>query len=282
MSDRNKSKSRKIITLCLAFFLSLSMALSAFALAVQNTVLNPNYLRNQLSSSHYYDNVTTEAEEKFSSYASASGFDSDFFKTVININDVQLKVNESLSVLYGESDADPAVSDFQNILYDKLVQNVKDRKIALTASTNNSVKLLAKTCADTYLQYVSIPYAKEISQYFPKLRKILILLQVVSLILTVVFALLIFLINHWKHRAVRAYIYATGGTALMLSVLPILFLLSGYSGRIALLSRSLYELAVSYINGIAYLFLEEALFFAAVLILFIFLYRYLLKRAKEG
>ena len=281
MAGRNKSTIKKIISLLLAFLLSLTMAFSMLILVIQSTVLNPDYLRNQLSSSHYYDNVITEVEDKFSSYASASGFDENFFKTVLNINDVQLNVNESLSVLYGESDASVDVLDFQNTLYGKLIQNVKDRKIALNENTDKAVKLLAQTCSDTYLQYVSIPYAKEISMYFPRLRHILFYLQVISFALTVVMVLLIFFMNHWKHRAVRAYIYAVAGTTLMLVVLPVVFLISGFSNRIALISKSLYELAVCYLNGIAFLSLEVALIFVVALILLGLLYRYLLKKAKN-
>ena len=282
MNGSTKSKIKKIISLILALFLSLTMALSVLVLVIQNTVLNPDYLRNQLSTSHYYDNVITEVEEKFSSYASASGFDDSFFKTVLNINDVQLKVNESLSVLYGESDVSIGVSDFQNTLYSKLVQNVKDRKIALNTNTDKAVRLLAQTCAETYLQYVSIPYAKEISMYFPKLKHILFFLQIISLSLAVALVLLIFFINHWKHRAVRAYIYAMAGTTLMLTVLPVVFLISGFSNRIALISKSLYELAVCYLNGIAFLSLEVALIFVVALVLLSLLYRYFLKKAKNG
>ena len=126
MAGRNKSTIKKIISLLLAFLLSLTMAFSMLILVIQSTVLNPDYLRNQLSSSHYYDNVITEVEDKFSSYASASGFDENFFKTVLNINDVQLNVNESLSVLYGESDASVDVLDFQNTpAHRRLVDGVR-------------------------------------------------------------------------------------------------------------------------------------------------------------
>ena len=97
MNGSTKSKIKKIISLILALFLSLTMALSVLVLVIQNTVLNPDYLRNQLSTSHYYDNVITEVEEKFSSYASASGFDDSFFKTVLNINERYFPV---LDVLY--------------------------------------------------------------------------------------------------------------------------------------------------------------------------------------
>jgi hypothetical protein len=162
------------------------------------------------------------------------------------------------------------------------VQNVKDRKIALNTNTDKAVRLLAQTCAETYLQYVSIPYAKEISMYFPKLKHILFYLQIISLSLAVALVLLIFFINHWKHRAVRAYIYAMAGTTLMLTALPVVFLISGFSNRIALISKSLYELAVCYLNGIAFLSLEVALIFVVALVLLSLLYRYFLKKAKNG
>ena len=282
MTKTTKSQVRKAVSILFSFFLSLFLFFSALILVAQNTLLNPNYLRNQLGKSHYYENVTEEVEDEFSSYASASGFDDQFFKTVLNINDVQLKVNESLSIVYGDSGGTMNVTDFQNTLYDLLVQNAKDRGIAVTKDSEQALRLLAKTCADTYLQYVSFPFAQEISSFLPKVGHSLFLLQALSVFFIALFAGLIFLINYWRHRAVRACIYSVSGAVLMLTAFPLLFLISGTAGRIALISRSLYGLAVSYLDGIAFLLLQVALLYAVLLALLVLLYRHLLKRARGG
>lgn len=280
MTKTTKSRLRKAVSILFSFFLSLFLFFSALIMVAQNTVLNPDYLRSQLGKSHYYENVTAEVEDEFSSYASASGFDDAFFKTVLNINDVQLKVNESLSIVYGDSEGAISTSDFQDTLYGRLVQNAKDRGISVTKDSEQALQLLAKTCADTYLQYVSFPFAQDISSYLPKIGHDLFLLQVFSVFFIALFAVLIFLINYWRHRAVRAYIYSVSGAILMLAVPPSLFLISGTAGRIALISKSLYGLAVSYLDGIALLLLQMSLLYALLLGLLVLLYRHLLKRAR--
>jgi hypothetical protein len=244
-----------------------------------NTVGNPDYMRNQLGKSHYYEHAIEEVEEQFTSYASASGFDQQFFKTVIDVNDVQLDVNQSLSVLYGES-LDPVdKSRFENRLYNKLTENVKNRGLSLSADTQKSLRLLAQTCTETYVQYISIPYASELSPFINKMKKPTLVLEFVLLLLIALLAAAIYRANHWRHRALRAYLYAGYGAALMLFVFPAAVLISGIINRLAFISKSLYLFAVCYLNGIIYSFFLVSLLFFCISILLSFLYCRVKKKA---
>lgn len=279
MTGKQKSIFKKGIILIFAFFLSFFLFFFSALLIFGNTLENPDYMRNQLGKSHYYEHAIEEVEEQFSSYASASGFDQQFFKTVMDINDVQLDVNQSLSVLYGESSEPTDKSQFENRLYGKLIENVKERGIPLSADTQKSLQLLAKTCTQTYVQYISIPYAAELSPLVTKMKKPILILELVLLFFIVLFAVAIYKMNRWRHRALRAYLYSGFGTVLMLAVLPALILLSGIVGRLAFISKSLYQFAVCYINGILYNFFFAALFFLLLSILFSFFYRYVKTKA---
>ncbi len=278
MTKKDSQKWKGISNFILSFLLSFLLFLFCTVLVVQNTVFNPDYMRTQLVNSQYYENSTAEAEEQFISYGSASGFDEAFFKSVIDINDVQLKVNKSLTVLYGMANENAAADDFEQRLNNKLLENVKSRNIAVTPETNKALKLLAKTCADTYIQTISIPYAKQLAKILQLLQRPAIYAEAVLGALTVLTALLLFLLNRWRHRAVRIYIYSVSGSILMLTVLPSVFLISGKVRNISLISKSLYEFSVCYLNGFAFMFLEYAFLLTVVLCVLIVIYHFMMKR----
>lgn len=274
-----RKKRKKVIVILLAFFLSLFTFFGGILAVIQSTFLSPNYMRKQLKNSDYYENVIEDAENEFTSYASASGFDQSFFKGILDINDVQLNVNQSLSVLYGESDQSVNTSDFKSKLYGKLTENVEGRKITVTDSIKNSLTLLAQTCADTYTQYISIPYYTELSQIVKKVKTPILIFESVILLIIVLLVVTIFKLSKWKHRAVRAYIYSISGTALMLTILPLIIIISGVTSRIALISKSMYAFAICYINGILYSCLYGAAFFFAVDLVLAVTYYYLKNKA---
>lgn len=277
----NKFDLTSIITICLSFFLSLLLFLIGIVFIIHNTVFNPVYLREQLDKSHYYENVMSEVEDEFASYGNASGFDAAFFKSVVDINDVQLVVNQSVDSVYGDSDRTADTSGFKQKLYEKLLENVKSRKLSLTRDTDSRLQLLADTCASTYFQYVRIPYAENISPELKKFERPMVSLEVLFGFLAVVFVLLLFLINRWRHRAIRACIYSVSAVMLMLLVLSAAVFSSDKINRVALLSKSLHALSVSYLSGMAIMFLQVSLILAGLIILLAVLYHAVRKEAVE-
>lgn len=273
MTARQRSAYRKGLTLVFAFFLSFFLFFLSVLLIFVNTVENAGYMRNQLGKSHYYENAIDEVEDQFTSYASASGFDQQFFKSVIDINDVQMDVNQSLSVLYGESQEPVDKTRFEEKLYGKLSENAESRGFKLTAETQKALQMLAQTCTQTYVQYISIPYAASLAPFLSGARKPVLILELLLLFFSVLFAAVIYRISHWRHRALRAYIYAGFGTALMLFVFPAALWISGVVGRLALISKSLYQFGVCYLNGILYNFFLASFFFLCLSVLLCFAYR---------
>lgn len=273
MTHLEKSRWKRWISILFAFFLSLFLFFLSVLAVAQGTVLNPDYMRKQLDASHYYDHVITEVEDEFVSYASASGFDGRFFQTLLDLNDVQMGVNHSLSVLYGESGRPEDTSDFEEKLYEKLSENVKGRGIAFSPAVEQGLRLLAKTCADTYIQYISIPYAGELAPAVQKIKRPLLLSEFALTFLIVFLSAAIFRLNRWRHRALRAYLYAAFGAALMLAVFPSVILLSGKVNQLAMISRSMYAFAVCYLNGILYDFLLCALMMGMIGLALGLLYR---------
>lgn len=91
---------------------------------------------------------------------------------MIDLNDVQLNVNQSLNILYSSGDSTVDTVSFEQKLTQKLTENAKSRGIKITPDIQNGIQLLAKTCTDTYTQYISIPYAQVLSPILQKLKSL--------------------------------------------------------------------------------------------------------------
>ncbi len=267
-----KSTAEKAVSVLVSFLMSLLLFLFACVLILQGTLLNPDYLRKQLYESHYYENVLEEVENEFSSYASASGFDQKLLNSALDINDLQMVANQSLNRIYGEKAENISNANFQSKLNQILTQNAKSRGVTLTEDNKKSLLLLAQTCSDTYLKDISFPYTEELGEAIGKIKTILRLPSVLLPVLVVILAGVLFRITPWRHRALRACIYAVSGTTLMLAVFPAYLYFSGRIGQVAILSKSLYALTVSCANGILILFLEGAAVSAGIAAILCLLY----------
>jgi hypothetical protein len=274
-------KAEKMASILISFLISLFLFLFACDLILQCTLLNPNYFRKQLSESHYYENALEEVENEFSSYASASGFDQKLLDSALDINDLQLSVNQSLNQIYGEGSEHVGTTDFESKLNRILTQNAGSRGVSLTEENKKSLQFLAKTCSDTYLQYISLPDTQELAEAVEKIRAFLKLPSIFIPALIAVLAAILFRINRWRHRALRACIYAVLGTMLMLAVFPAYLYLSGRIGQVSILSKSLYELTVSGANGVLTMFLEFALVAAAIAAILCLLYYRFRKKVSK-
>lgn len=274
-------KAEKTASILISFLLSLFLFLFACNLILQCTLLNPNYLRKQLNESHYYENALEEVENEFSSYASASGFDQKLLDSALDINDLQLSVNQSLNRIYGDESERAGTTDFKSKLDRILTQNAESRGVSLTEENKKSLQFLAQTCSDTYLQYISFPDTQELAEAVGKISAFTRLPSFLLPALIAVLAVILFRINRWRHRALRACIYAVLGTMLMLAVFPAYLTFSGRIGQVSILSKSLYELTVSSANGVLTLFLEFALAFAAIAAILCLLYYRLRKKVSK-
>lgn len=267
-----KSNAEKAASILISFLISLILFLFAGVLIAQGTLLNPDYLRKQLHESRYYENAMEEVENEFSSYASASGFDHKLLDSALDLSDFQLSVNQSLNRIYGDKEGNTSAENFKNKLNQILTQNAESRGVALTEDNKRSLLLLAQTCSDTYLQNIGFPYTEELAEGIEKIKTGLRIPSVLLPIAAAVLAGILFRMNRWRHRALRACIYAVLGTTLMLAVFPAYFFLSGRIGQVAILSKSLYALTVSCANGILTLFLESAAVSAGVAAVLCLLY----------
>lgn len=280
MSRNTKSSARTALSILLAFFLCLLVFVTTCVGILQTTVLNENYMRAKLSQSEFYEQMADEIEQKFSSFGAASGFDEQFFDGTVDPVRVQQDIGNAVTQLYNNRSKQVDTSDFKQQLHQLFLTDIQERGIEVTPELEEAVQALTDACIQSYQDAVSVPYITEISHYVQKGYELARLILIVLIVVIVVIAAVLFFMHSWKHRALRYYIYALSGSALMMIMLPVIVFLSGKVQRIGLASASLYHFAVSYINGFLWRFGAVALFLALVVVALGIVYQKL-KKAVE-
>lgn len=280
MSRNTKSGIRTALSILLAFFLCLLLFVTTCVGILQTTVLNENYMRSKLSQSGFYEQMADEIEQKFSSFGAASGFDEQFFDGIVDPVRVQQDIGNAVNQFYNNRGKQVETADFGQQLHQLFLADVEKRGIEVTPELEEAVQALTDACVQSYQDVVSVPFITEISPYVQKGYGLVRLLLIVLIVVMVVIAAILFFMHSWKHRAIRYYIYALSGSALMMVMLPVVVFLSGKVQRIGLASASLYHFAVSYMNGFLWRFGTVALFLALVVVALGIIYQKL-KKAVE-
>lgn len=279
MTHTARNKVRGAVSVVFSFFLSLFLFLFVLLIIVQSTLLSEGYLREQMNKSNYYLHVIENLKASFESYGNASGFDKAFFEDFLDPSTVQRDVNQTISYLYGNGGHALDKQAFEDSMYDALVQDAQARGYSLTDQNQEALRYLAGTCAQTYEQYISMPYFDQISSLLRKLEKP-VKYGIMGLGVFILFlAVFLFFVQRWKHRAFRSYLYAVGGAGLMLLLPPVAVLISGKIQRISFMTKSMYQLAVNYLTGICVDLLISVGALAVAVAMLAILYRQFKKRA---
>ncbi len=267
-----KSTVRKIISGFFAFLISVFLFLVICLLVCQNTVFNYEYLMRSMEKSGYYEQLSEEIEEQFISYGAASGFDQEVFDGIVDSQMVKNDVDSIIKAMYQNADEKLNTTAFQNHLYNTFIAYANQKEIQITSEIDQSIRYLVDTCVNTYVKDISVPFADQIGNLIVKFQKPIMIITYALSIAVIIFTLVIFLINHWKHRAVRNYIYALSGTFLMIAAIPIYFFIWGKIDQIGIFSPALYHFVVLYITNIFLLLVGFAIGVLIILLLLILLY----------
>lgn len=252
---QNRSKVRTGVSYVLAFFLSIFVAGFSALLVLQSTILSENFLQRQVDRSNYTDYVIERIENTFISYGMSSGFDEEFFSTVLDKEKVREDIRDVMASLYVGKSRDASTEEFRFMLYDKLVANVTERGFTVTEELDQSLKELVDYCAVTYRNELRVPMASVVASLLQKAKTPVTLGIGITGALSLFVFFVLFSIHPRKSSVVRNVIYALSGSFLMLFVPTGLILLSGRIERLAITSKPLYYLVVTELRQTMYTFL---------------------------
>ena len=275
MNREQKSNIKKIISVIFAFFMSVFLFLLAALIIINSTLFSQQYIKGKMVSSNYAEKLTGEIREEFVSYGAASGFDETFFNSVLSVDIVYKDLDTTLNNLYrGEKQA-LQVGTLEKELLQKFTNYVNEQGGTITPEIQEAIEYLTANCVKSYQDHIQLPYADQIYSMMQKAKNPLNILMTILAVLTVILALFVFFLNHWRHRAVRYYIYTFSASALMCLALPAFFALSGKIHKVAITSPSLRGLVITAFNGTSLAFIAAAGIFSFIVLLLALFYRHI-------
>lgn len=279
---QNRSKVRNGVSYVLAFFLSIFVAGLSALLVLQTTVLSENFLQKQVDRSHYTANVMERIENTFISYGMSSGFDEAFFSTVLNEETVREDIRGVMASLYHGKPRDASTEEFRTMLYDKLLNNVKERGFVVSEDLEKSLEQLVDYCSVTYRNELRFPMGSAAASLLQKVKTPVLLGIGLCAALSLFVFFVLFSIHARKSSVVRYVIYALSGSFLMLFLPTGLILLSGRIERLAITSKPLYYLVISELNQTLYAFLLTCVILAVVVAVLAVLYHSMIGKKSHS
>lgn len=282
MEKSTKHKSRILICTVFSFFISIFLSILSITVILYSTVLNPDFLIDNINSSNYYKELKEEINQDLISYGAATGFDKDFFNGYLTTDMLRIDVISSVRKFYNMNAYTTSKLKFEDGLYNGFINDLRQRNIEVTPEIEKSVKALADVCITKYKKYTQMPYSENISPILTKVQFVSNIIFWACVAIIAVLIALIYFMNKWKHRAIRYYIYAVSASALMILFIPSVVFFSDKISRISLSNVYLYNLINSYFQDLLFQFLQIGLFILAILIILIILYNRTRGRSRRS
>ncbi len=236
-----------IIALITAFFIFL------FSLSVVGTVLtSKQYILYCVSSSDYLKNSLPILKEELSALTIPSGLSENFFDDKID-SEALYNINcEYINSCYDKGVWDITPSGLKQALKQDLVDSFKEyaNSGALASSVNvndTSLGYLADKCVALYARISTHGIFRHVSLFASKVHKYLPFAIIFTFALSILG--IIFLVILSKGTKKDHLYFALCGAGCMSSILPIILLITGYFGNLAISSRAMRILIATYFNN---------------------------------
>ncbi len=236
-----------IIALITAFFIFL------FALSAVCTVLtSKQYILYSVSSSDYLKNSEPILKDGLSALAIPSGLSQNFFDDKID-NDALYNINkEYINSCYDKGIWDITPSGLKQALKQDLIDSFKEyANSGVLASSidinDSSLSYLADKCVALYMRVSTHGIFRHVSFFASKVHKYLPF----AIVFTFVFSVLgILFLTKLSKKTEKNYLYfALCGAGCMSAILPLILLISGFFGNLAITSKAMRILIATYFNN---------------------------------
>lgn len=273
------SKIRSMVYTLLSFLLSFVIFFTSLCFVFQITFLNPDFIYDNMNSSHYFTDKKDELTQSLIDLGYASGLNESFFENLVD----EVMINEDtlnyLTSYYAGESTDIDDSSFKQSFNNALDVFIEENSIENVNSASRSY--LVKQAALIYKNSLEIPLFTTIAPYIKAINTFMIPILLGLILFIGIICLVMILTNKWKHRAIKFICYATSGAFLATSVLPIATFTTGFIKNINLESRSLYNLVVQVVENMMIATLMCSIFFLLISVALYFAHQTMRKKVKN-
>ena len=276
MKRKSPSKVKRVLYVFLSFILSFVMFLMSFAVLLELTVFNKEFIFGEMNKVGYFDIQRMEISRNLKDLGYASGLDESFFDELIDDSMLREDTAEYLDSFYSGTGSVIRLDNFKQKFNSAIDVYIEKEEINPASVSAESRKYLVDNAASIYRESLQIPFIKYIAGYFLGIKNALPAVIGVTGLMVLFLCVIFIFSTKWKHRAVRYICYATLTTFLAMLAPFIAMISTGTMKKLNISSKAFYDFFVAVNDSVMMYFLYFAIFFAllslALFILFKRLY----------
>ncbi len=244
----------KILYIILSFIFSVCLIACSICSVIRFTVFNKGFILDCLNSSAYYTDLCDEITDDLMNIGDASGLDKSFFENFVDEVLVREDIQKYLEDFYAGKKLTVDTTNFEENLDEALQKYQSDNNI--TDASKKSIDYFISEAAKIYAKNVEITYFSVLQKTMLEYRTNFTIYAIITGVIALTAAALIFFTNEWKHKAVRYLYYGVCSSGLFIILVPAVVFASGILQKIAILSRSLNDMYTTVLNS---LFIDMAI-----------------------
>ena len=276
---RHKLKLKPVLYSILAFMLAFVLFAFSICMVLKTTIFSKAFITDCMSSSGYFSMLKNELTDEMKSLGNASGLDEEFAESFVDSLNLQKSVKDYISNFYSNESTMVETTSFKQQLIYAIDEYVKEKNISSESVSEENVDYFVNNAEERYINVISIPFFSFVGNYIFKSQFPLTIITILLGVFALAIIAVIFFTNSFKHRRFRYISYSFGGAFLSVTLIPLIVQISGKISQININTRSLYNLFVSYMNGLFMNFWIYSVFYLFIAFITFLLYRKYYKRA---
>ncbi|MCR4594447.1 MAG: hypothetical protein K5761_05275 [Clostridiales bacterium] len=275
---------RAVISILLAFLLSISFSLLMFAGVGKLTALSGDYIVNAVIKSGYGEKMQSDLKYHFVSWGAACNigedFFEDFFKNVLTPEYIENEAKNFLRDIYTNPKATINTDNLNSVLRTKLKEYAVKKGYGAQKTLDEDLARIADELCNMYKSYIRLPGASTINSMIKRAEKY-INYAILGPAVAAIFCMLL-LILFYKDKK-KSLMYICSGffaSFLMLFACPLYLRSSNLIGKVNIGTKALYSLVVTYVNGIFEALIASSVIALAFAVFFLIIYIVKAKKAE--
>ncbi|WP_165037848.1 hypothetical protein [Enterococcus sp. ZJ1622] len=225
---------------------------------IKTTLFNQEFMISTANSADYSKTITEEINETIGDLGRGSNVPAEVLAETASQSLVKRNIERYIQSIYTELPFTvEGNAQIQQTIQTNIETYAKEKGYSITSETQGAIDRLKQSAADSFSQYIEIPYilnyGKKVMGYSKTLTLIMIFTGAVFFLLL---AAIVSLTGRFWHRAIRYFAYVFGGAGLMLLVLPLFVYFSRKIDHLGIRSKSLYDFLTTYLNEFVLTFIK--------------------------
>ena len=238
-----KQKIRKILCIAFAFLMSITLFVTALLSVLHFTLLDRDYFADKVEKSGYINILHQKLVDELANEGYISGFDEEFFASIITTDSVKSPVLSAVDKIYGTGEYKSAPKEeLARTLADAFVKDLEDRGVAVDDEQKKHIEGFADECAEYFSTSARLPFISIGESLVRNVKPLAKYALIFTGAFTLFFAVFLFCINPRKADAIRYVSYAFGSAALMTAAPATAMAVSGIIKKISVADEALYYL----------------------------------------